>query len=190
MPSHLEEAFSNQWLVSYPQFPFKKEYTLPIWLAWATYQQEKGLRSRRYAFRADFAWPQAQVAIEINGGIWKKGGHSSGKGITRDITKSTLAQLSGWVLISLSDSHLYDGNPSWLSLIADLISHRQVRLRGLTPGDDPGGGSTPENQSLAGSMDGSGPGHTSRHRARWRDVDLRATLRELRRQDVAVGHQF
>lgn len=103
-PSHLEEAFANQWLVSFPDLPFQREHTLPIWNTWALYQKQEGLRSRRPpAYRADFAWPAAQVAVEINGGIWRPGGHSTGSGITRDITKTTLAQLSGWVLIPLSD---------------------------------------------------------------------------------------
>ena len=131
MSSHLEEAFANQWLVSFPNLPFHREYTLPAWKHWAEFQKQTGLRQRKPApYRDDFAWPTACVAVEINGGIWKAGGHSTGSGITRDITKTILAQLSGWVLLPLSDAHIFDGTPYWLQLIADLIIFREDQLLG------------------------------------------------------------
>jgi very-short-patch-repair endonuclease len=189
MTSHLEEAFANQWLVSFPGLPFQREFVLPVWDAWATYQKQEQLRSRKpTAFRADFAWPDAQVAVEINGGIWRPGGHSTGRGITRDITKTTLAQLSGWVLIPLSEAHIFDGIPFWLQLIADLITHRQLLSRHTaSPG---GGGGVPgEEQTLPCSVDGeSVGGNQQRRQGRHRDgaqrdrVDLRQSLDQMRRR--------
>ena len=47
-------------------------------------------------FRWDGAWPEKRVLYEVQGGIWHKGGHSTGAGITRDCEKHNLAALHGW----------------------------------------------------------------------------------------------
>lgn len=52
--------------------------------------------------RFDFAHIGARVAIEIQGGIWKKGGHSTGKGIMRDCRKAFDATMLGWVVLQLT----------------------------------------------------------------------------------------
>jgi len=49
----------------------------------------------------DFAWPEFLLTVEINGGTHagdngKKSGHSTGKGIQRDYTKSNAAVMHGW----------------------------------------------------------------------------------------------
>jgi len=49
---------------------------------------------RRY--RWDFAWTDARVLVEINGGTYAHMGHSTGTGIARDYEKSNLAVLAGW----------------------------------------------------------------------------------------------
>jgi very-short-patch-repair endonuclease len=192
MASHLEEAFANQWLVSFPNLPFQREHVIPVWKAWAVFQLQEGLKSRKPPpFRADFAWPNAQVAVEINGGIWRPGGHSTGSGITRDITKTTLAQLSGWVLIPLSESHVFDDNPFWLRLIADLVTERRDQLLSREPSSGATGGhrSTTE-LSLLDTLDGVSrrPGR-SRARTQRSRVDLRSTLGQLRQQAAALGAQ-
>ena len=48
----------------------------------------------RYIY--DFAFPDKRLLVEVNGGTWVKGGHSTGKGIARDYRKSRLAQALGW----------------------------------------------------------------------------------------------
>ena len=52
-------------------------------------------------YRFDYAIPEHKIAIEQQGGIWAKGnsGHSSGKGIKRDMEKATLANVLGWTLL-------------------------------------------------------------------------------------------
>ena len=54
------------------------------------------LKKRR--FRFDFAWPDRMIAVEVEGGVWMKGGggHTTGKGYTRDLEKYNLATLHGW----------------------------------------------------------------------------------------------
>jgi len=54
-------------------------------------------------WRFDFAWPVARCAIEIHGGLWaKRGGHTSGKGVSRDCEKLTEAALLGWRVFVLT----------------------------------------------------------------------------------------
>lgn len=47
-------------------------------------------------FRWDFAWPEHKLLVEVNGGTWGKGGHSTGTGIARDYEKNNLANLAGY----------------------------------------------------------------------------------------------
>ncbi len=47
-------------------------------------------------FRADWAFVPQRVLVEVNGQIWKLGGHSSGTGLLRDYEKLNLAQVEGW----------------------------------------------------------------------------------------------
>ena len=56
--------------------------------------------------RADLANPELKIAIEIEGGIFQQGGHSSITGILRDIKKSNCYVSNGWKLIRLLPSEL------------------------------------------------------------------------------------
>lgn len=47
-------------------------------------------------FRWDFAWPDAKLALEIQGGVWVSGSHGRGTGIVRDQEKLNLAAVAGW----------------------------------------------------------------------------------------------
>ena len=49
-------------------------------------------------FRFDFAWvePEHRLLVEVNGGTYTKGAHSTGAGIARDYEKIRLAQDCGW----------------------------------------------------------------------------------------------
>ena len=47
-------------------------------------------------FRFDFAWLEQRLLVEVNGGTFTRGGHSTGVGIRRDYEKANLAQLAGW----------------------------------------------------------------------------------------------
>lgn len=52
--------------------------------------------NRKWEF--DFAWPDVLIAVEIEGGIWRKGGgaHSHPTNILRDIEKYNHAARAGW----------------------------------------------------------------------------------------------
>jgi very-short-patch-repair endonuclease len=46
-------------------------------------------------YRWDFYLRQKDLAIEVSGQTWQKGGHSSGSGILRDYRKNNAAVLAG-----------------------------------------------------------------------------------------------
>jgi very-short-patch-repair endonuclease len=52
-------------------------------------------------YRFDYALPQYKLAIEVNGGLDRRGksGHTSPEGIRRDIEKTNLALTLGWRVI-------------------------------------------------------------------------------------------
>lgn len=62
---------------------------------------------RRYRF--DFAWPAQEVAIEVDGGTWTGGRHTSGVGFANDCRKLNLATLRGWRVYRFTTTMVRDG---------------------------------------------------------------------------------
>lgn len=58
-------------------------------------------------FRFDFALKN--LLVEVQGGIFQYGGHSSGVGITRDCEKTILAQLEGWRVFPVTGEQIKSG---------------------------------------------------------------------------------
>jgi len=71
------------------------------------------VREYRFApprkFRADFAYPEQKILIEVQGGIYVKGGHSTGVGLERDYEKLNLAQLNGFKIFLFSRKMIESG---------------------------------------------------------------------------------
>lgn len=57
-------------------------------------------------WRADFAWPEHHLILEVNGGYWKGGGHSTGVGVRNDFDKYNYATLCGWRLLFVMPEQL------------------------------------------------------------------------------------
>ena len=56
------------------------------------------------------AWPDRMLAVEVEGGIWLKGGHhTSGKGFMSDLEKYNTATMLGWRLLRVTPSMVDDG---------------------------------------------------------------------------------
>lgn len=74
-------------------------------------REYQAIPGRKYSF--DFAWPNLGpgrgLLTEVNGGTWKKMGHSSGKGIERDYEKMILAQLAGWRVFLVTGDQVRSG---------------------------------------------------------------------------------
>ena len=83
------------------------------------------IASRKY--RWDFAYPSARLLIEIQGAVFKKGAHSSGVGVTRDITKANIATLNGWRVLAFTGTMVNHG------IAARMV---QIVLTGDKPGEE------------------------------------------------------
>ena len=57
-------------------------------------------------WRWDYCWPAQKLALEVQGGIWVKGAHSSGVGIQRDIEKFSEGAALGWRLLLVEPKFL------------------------------------------------------------------------------------
>lgn len=57
-------------------------------------------------WRLDFAWPTYKVGVEIDGGIWIKGGHNTGVGSHADRNKGNAAAALGWLVLHYDEKHL------------------------------------------------------------------------------------
>lgn len=57
-------------------------------------------------WRFDVAWLKQKVAIEINGGIFRRGRHSRGAGQVKDFEKLNEAQRLGWVVFQFGTNQL------------------------------------------------------------------------------------
>ena len=58
-------------------------------------------------FRFDFALKN--LLVEVQGGIFRLGGHTSGMGVTRDCEKTILAQLEGWRVFPVTGEQIKSG---------------------------------------------------------------------------------
>ena len=102
--SVLEERFARMWdALGGPVL--KREY--------------KFMPSRRW--RADFAWEDAHLLIEIEGGVWNRGRHLTPRGFLKDAEKYLAATLLGWTVIRLTSPQI---NPATIKQILDYARDR------------------------------------------------------------------
>ena len=57
----------------------------------------------------DFAWPEAKVAVEVDGGIFVGGAHTRGAGVLRDMEKRNEAAILGWLVLRIAKQHIRSG---------------------------------------------------------------------------------
>jgi hypothetical protein len=67
-------------------------------------REYKFLKSRR--FRWDFCWINEKFAVEVQGGIFSRGGHVTGVGYTKDRVKMNLATLDGWRFLEVTTAQV------------------------------------------------------------------------------------
>lgn len=61
-------------------------------------------------WRFDFAWPWCSVAVEVDGGMWIKGGHSRGGQIQKDHEKRNTATKMGWKVFTFGTNQVTSGD--------------------------------------------------------------------------------
>ena len=57
-------------------------------------------------WRFDYAVPASRVALEVEGGVWKGGRHTSPKGFLGDMDKYNAAVLLGWRVVRTTPDRL------------------------------------------------------------------------------------
>lgn len=76
---------------------------------------------KRRRWRADFAWLDARVLVEIEGGVWNRGRHVTPRGFLNDAEKYLAATLQGWAVIRLVDCML---TPDMVKKVLDYARKR------------------------------------------------------------------
>ena len=69
-------------------------------------------------FRADFFHIPTKTVIETHGGVWLKGGHTTGVGVTNDCRKICICTSLGYKFFAISTQMITE---EWLRLIANTI---------------------------------------------------------------------
>ena len=59
---------------------------------------------RRWRF--DYSWPEAKIALEVEGGIWSGGRHTRSKGFIGDMAKYNHAARLGWRVMRVQPKEL------------------------------------------------------------------------------------
>lgn len=69
-------------------------------------------------FRADYAWPEVRLLVELNGGIWIQGAHAHPLNIERDIIKHQYAALLGFFVLPITTDQVKNGHGiAWLQRV-------------------------------------------------------------------------
>jgi hypothetical protein len=78
------------------------------------------------AWKIDFAWPELLLAVEIQGGIWRKGGgaHSHPSNILRNMKKCNALTALRWRLLQFSTDEVQSGSA---------LQYTMTVLRGKVP---------------------------------------------------------
>ena len=71
--------------------------------------------SRKWRF--DYAIPAAMVAVEVEGGVFTGGRHTTGAGFTADLEKYNTAESMGWHVLRITPDVLCA--PNTISMIAE-----------------------------------------------------------------------
>jgi len=72
------------------------------------FAQEYTLQTAVSTYRLDFAWVEAKVGLEIQGGTWSGGAHSRAKGQARDARKNNALLGLGWRVATATNVSMED----------------------------------------------------------------------------------
>lgn len=113
MSTDLEDKFSELWAAAGGPEPVREYRFCP---------------TRRW--KADFAFPDAKVLVEIEGGVWlgRKGRHTNPRGFISDCDKYNTATLMGYAVIRLTGEYL---NPDYIATLCDFVISRTPSVQGV-----------------------------------------------------------
>jgi very-short-patch-repair endonuclease len=76
-------------------------------------RQFRFLPPRRW--RADFAWPERMLLLEVDGGVFIAGGHNRGQAYTLDRERDAEAICNGWTVLRVTSGQVESGQAlSWV----------------------------------------------------------------------------
>jgi hypothetical protein len=79
------------------------------------------LKGRRWRF--DFCWPDQNVALEVDGGVWTHGRHTRGSGWLKDAEKLNTAASMGWRLLRCTPQQLC--TPELLETLKQALAYNE-----------------------------------------------------------------
>lgn len=106
--SQLEEGFIRLWSNRYSDCPPVRQYRFSP--------------PRRWRF--DFAWLDSKVAVEIEGGMFKGGGHQRGEAYTKNCEKYNAAVVQGWAVLRYTNLDMRRRPVQVVEEVRDLITQR------------------------------------------------------------------
>ncbi len=78
-------------------------------------------------WRFDFAWPEHDLAVEVEGGGWSQGRHTRGKGFSDDLKKYSEAMRLGWLVYRCDGALIRSGEA--IQVVMKLLG--EVEERGI-----------------------------------------------------------
>ena len=113
--SELEETLALQ-LVQLDAPPFMRQYPVKF----------SGMRN---PYRLDFAWPELSACVEVQGGVWIGGGHTSPRGYIRDRQRMNRLVIGGGRVLEYTAEMVKSGEAAleivkWL----EMLRERRERL--------------------------------------------------------------
>lgn len=97
---------------------------LPPVLAQWRFQNSRHPNSASRKHRADFAFPDFKLFVEIDGGVWIKGAHSHPLDILRNMTKGNDAAFLGFTVLHFTPEEVTSGH-------AIAFTQKVLKTRGL-----------------------------------------------------------
>lgn len=119
-----EEHFAGLWAGLFPALPSPRRQfkDIPPWLDHLAVRKAAKPRSR--AWVADFCWPELGIVVEVQGGTWKVGGHSSGAGIERDCMKAATLAAAGWLFFPLTTTMVKRKDHLFVRMVGRAVAGR------------------------------------------------------------------
>lgn len=127
--STLERAFIFQWRVLNERWQLLEPVTQYRFAAYHV-GHGKGIRkrladARLRDWRADFAWPDHKLLVELEGGTFTNGRHVRPKGFRADCEKYNAAQKLGFIVLRYTSDMVYHDFWQIMDDIVDMLNERR-----------------------------------------------------------------
>ena len=84
-------------------------YPSYLWSAYGLFPISEHRFHETRQWRFDFAWVDRRIAVEIDGGVWIQGRHTTGSGFEKDMEKFNEAGRLGWRIFRFTPKQIRNG---------------------------------------------------------------------------------